>query len=140
MGLGFVYLVFAPSIATTPLAGHAVARLGVRPTFWAAIGVALAGLPMLVVPSLPVVLAGLTLVGVGTFLAQAVATGFVGRAATVDRGSASGIYLASYFTGGLVGSAVLGQVFDRFGWSACVTGIGLSLAVAAMLGFRLKVA
>ena len=70
-------------------------------------------------------LAGLALVGIGTFFAQATATGFVSRTATADRGSASGLYLASYFFGGLVGSAVLGQVFDRFGWAACVAGIGL---------------
>ena len=59
------------------------------------------------------VLAGMVLVGVGTFFAQAAATGFVGRAATENRGVASGTYLACYFVGGLVGSAVLGQVFDR---------------------------
>ena len=79
------------------------------------------------------------LIGVGTFFAQAAATGFVGRAATADRGSASGIYLACYFFGGLVGSAVLGQLFDRLGWSACVLGIALALIVAASLAFRLKV-
>jgi len=140
MGLGFVYFVFAPSIVTTPLAGAAVAKLGARRTFWAAIAVAIAGLPMLVVPSLPLVLGGLALVGVGTFFAQAVATGFVGRAASADRGSASGIYLACYFAGGLVGSAVLGQAFDHLGWAACVTGVGLALGLAALLGARLKVA
>ena len=79
------------------------------------------------------------LIGVGTFFAQATATGFVSRAATTDRGAASGIYLASYFSGGLVGTAILGQVFDRIGWPACVGGIGLSLAVAALLALRLKV-
>ena len=46
-----------------------------------------------------------------------------------DRGSASGIYLACYFFGGLVGTAVLGQLFDRLGWAACVAGIGAALAV-----------
>lgn len=138
MALGFVYFVFLPSIVSTPLAGHAVARFGVQRTFWTAIAIAIAGLPLLVVPALPAVLAGLALVGVGTFLAQAVATGFVGRAATVDRGAASGIYLACYFAGGLVGSAVLGQVFDRFGWGACVAGVGAALALAAALGLRLK--
>src|SRR5260370_919162 len=66
------------------------------------------------------------------------AVGFVGRAATTDRGSARGIYLSCYFCGGLVGSAVLGQLFDRFGWAACVAGIGLSLIVAAVLAVRLK--
>ncbi len=97
-----------------------------------------AGLPLLLLPSLAAVLAGLALVGVGTFFAQATATGFVGRAATSDRGSASGIYLACYFLGGLVGSAVLGQVFDRFGWPACVGGIGAALLAAALLAIRLK--
>ena len=92
---------------------------------------------MLVSSNLTAVLTGLALVGVGTFFAQATATGFVGRAATADRGSASGIYLACYFFGGLIGAAVLGQVFDRFGWTACVSGVALSLAVAALLAVRL---
>ena len=140
MALGFVYLVFLPAIFTTPLAGRVVARFGTRPTFWGALGVAAAGLPLLLTPSLPAVLAGLALVGVGTFFAQATATGFVGRAATTDRGSASGIYLACYFLGGLVGTAVLGQLFDRLGWAACVAGIGLALALAAWLAAGLRMA
>ncbi len=138
MALGFVYFVFLPSIVTTPFAGAAVQRLGTRPVCWSALALAGAGLPLLLLPNLPAVLAGLMLVGVGTFFAQAAATGFVGRAATADRGSASGIYLACYFSGGLIGSAILGQLFDRFGWTACVAGIGLSLLVAAALTVRLR--
>ncbi len=138
MQLGFVYFVFLPAILTTPLAGKVARRFGTRPTFWAALAVAGAGLPLLLTPSLPAVLIGLAFVGVGTFFAQAAATGFVSRAATGDRGSASGIYLACYFLGGLVGSAILGQVFDRLGWTACVAGIALSLTLAALLAFRLK--
>jgi predicted MFS family arabinose efflux permease len=138
MALGFVYFVFLPSVLTTPLAGRAVQRFGTRPTFWGAIAVAGAGLPLLLAPSLAPVLGGMALVAVGTFFAQATATGFVGRAATADRGSASGIYLACYFFGGLIGTAVLGQLFDRFGWAACVAGIGVALFGAAILGFRLQ--
>src|SRR3989440_2217882 len=44
MAVGFVYFVFLPSIVTTPLAGHAVARFGTRPTFWGALSLAGAGL------------------------------------------------------------------------------------------------
>jgi len=138
MTLGFVYFVFLPSVLTTPLAGRAIQRFGTRPTFWGALAVAGAGLPLLLAPSLVPVIAGMALFAIGTFFAQATATGFVGRAATTDRGSASGIYLACYFFGGLVGTAVLGQLFDRFGWAACVAGIGAALAVAALLAFRLK--
>ena len=138
MALGLVYFVFLPSIFTTPLAGRAVARFGVQPTMWVALGVAGAGLPLLLAESLVFVIAGLALVGVGTFFAQATATGFVGRATIGDRGSASGLYLASYFLGGLAGAAVLGQLFDRIGWGACVTGIGVALAAAAWLAVRLQ--
>jgi MFS transporter, YNFM family, putative membrane transport protein len=140
MELGFVYFVFLPSIVTTLLAGAFVARFGTRLTLWLGLGVAGLGLPLLVLPTLLAVLIGMVLVAVGTFFAQATATGFVGHAATNERGAASGIYLASYFFGGLVGTAVLGQLFDRFGWIACVAGIALALAIAAALAFRLKMA
>jgi MFS transporter, YNFM family, putative membrane transport protein len=140
MQLGFVYFVFLPSVLTTPLAGRAVERIGTRRTLWAGLGIAALALPLLVAPSLPAVLIGMILMGVGTFLAQATATGFVSRVATVDRGAASGIYLACYFLGGLVGTAVLGQAFDRLGWTATVAGIGASLAVAAALAASLTMA
>jgi predicted MFS family arabinose efflux permease len=138
MQVGFVYFVFLPSIATTLLAGRAASRIGTRLTLWASLAVAAAGLPLLLAPNLLGVLGGLVLVAIGTFFAQAIATGHVGRAAAADRASASGIYLASYFSGGLIGSAVLGQAFDRFGWVACVLGIALSLAAAALLVLRLR--
>ena len=137
MGLGFVYFVFLPAIFTTPLAGRAVERFGTRITLWVALALAGAGLPLLLLHDLPAVMLGLAMIGVGTFFAQATTTGFIGRAATIDRGAASGIYLACYFFGGIVGSLVLGQLFDRVGWTACVTGIGAALALSALLAFRL---
>ena len=138
MELGLVYFVFLPSVLTTPFAGAAVRRYGTRPTFWTALALAGLGLPLLLQPNLLSVLVGLVFVGAGTFFAQAAATGFVGRAATTDRGSASGIYLGCYFLGGLIGTAVLGQIFDRFGWLACVAGIAVALTVAAALAVRLR--
>jgi MFS transporter, YNFM family, putative membrane transport protein len=138
MDLGFAYFVFLPSVVTTLLAGWTVSRAGTRATLWGALGLAGLGLSLLLVPNVAAVIAGMVLVGVGTFFAQAIATGFVSCAATADRGSASGIYLACYFAGGLVGTAVLGQVFDRLGWPACVAGIALSLVAAATLTVRLK--
>ena len=137
MALGFSYFVFLPSVVTTPLAGRFARRVGTRPALWGALALAGLGLPMLVAPRLDLVLAGLVLVAVGTFAAQAIGTGYVGRIATADAGTASGLYLAAYFTGGIVGSIVLGQVFVAFGWIACVIGIGLALLLAARLTGRL---
>jgi predicted MFS family arabinose efflux permease len=138
MDLGLVYFVFLPSVVTTLFAGKAVVRFGTRPAIWGALAVAAIGLPLMLSSRLAEVLTGMVLVGVGTFFAQASATGFVGRAAHENRGVASGTYLACYFLGGLVGSVVLGQLFDQLGWTACVTGIGASLALAAGLTFRLR--
>ena len=138
MTLGLVYLVFLPSIFTTPLAGRVVACFGARVALVLGFAIALAGLPLLLSPALASVLAGLVLVGIGTFLAQATATGFVSRTAQGDRAAASGLYLASYFLGGLAGSAVLGAAFDHAGWVGCVIGIGAALAIAAVLALRLR--
>jgi len=138
MQVGLVYFVFLPSMLTTPLAGATASRVGVQPALWGGLIVALAGLPLLLLSSLPTVLLGMVMVAAGTFFAQAIATGFVNRAAEAARGSASGIYLASYFSGGLLGSVILGQVFDRVGWPGCVAGIGCALLIACALTFRLR--
>ena len=103
MGWGFVYFVFQPSIVTTLLAGKAVALSDML------------GLPLMLSSYLADVLAGMVMVRVGAFFAQASATGFVGQAARIIRGVASGTYLACYFSGGLVCGAVLGQVYDQLG-------------------------
>lgn len=138
MALGLVYLVFAPSILTTPLAGWGVARLGVRPAIWLGLGLAGLGLLGLATRDLTAILAGMTAVGVGTFFAQAAATGFVGRAATTDRSAASGLYLAGYFAGGLAGAWSLGVVYESQGWNGCLVGVALALAVGAVLTFWLR--
>jgi predicted MFS family arabinose efflux permease len=138
MSLGLVYFAFLPSMVTTPIAGKITSRYGARLSFFASLGFALVGLPMLLSSSLAIVLAGLAIVGVGTFFAQATATGFVGRAAKSDRAAASGMYLASYYLGGLAGAALLGQVFDRIGWSATVGGVAIALVLAALCAAMLK--
>jgi MFS transporter, YNFM family, putative membrane transport protein len=138
MQIGFVYLVFAPSIVTTPLAGRLVGRVGARNAVWIGLAIACLGALMTLSGSIGLVLAGLALFGVGTFLAQAVATGFVGRAAETDRGGAGALYLASYFSGGVVGAVVLGRLFDAFGWTACQLGVLAALGIAAALAGRFE--
>lgn len=138
MALGLVYFVFLPSMVTTPLAGRVASRLGPRPTFFASLGLALAGLPLLLADTIVPVIAGLTMVGVGTFFAQATATGFVGRAARTDRAAASGIYLASYYLGGLAGAWAIGQMYDRAGWAPAVVLVAVSLVAAAGLAALLR--
>jgi YNFM family putative membrane transporter len=136
--LGLVFLVFAPSMITTPLAGAVTRNTGPGPAAAVSLAVALLGLVLLLVPSLTSVIVGMTLVGIGTFFAQAVATGHVGRIAKSDKAAASGLYLSSYYCGGLAGAAVIGMLFDSYGWSAAVAGVFVALALAAILGLGLR--
>ena len=136
--LGLVFLVFLPSMVTTPMAGLVIRRTGPGMASAGSLALALFGLVLLLLPNLYSVIAGLTLVGVGTFFAQAVATGHVGRIAQGDKAAASGLYLSSYYCGGLVGAAVIGQLFDRLGWSAAVVGVFAALAAAGILGLGLR--
>ena len=133
MALGLVYFVFLPSMITTPLAGRVARRFGPKNGVALTLGAAIVGLAAMLTTSLSVVLVGMALVASGTFLAQAIATGHVGRTATREKAAASGIYLASYYAGGLIGSLVLGQVFDRVGWAACVALLIGVLVVAIAL-------
>ncbi|MEM8788059.1 MAG: MFS transporter [Pseudomonadota bacterium] len=134
--LGVVYLVFAPALLTTPLAGRAVARWGPRPVYWAAAVISILGLVLLLVPSLPPVLLGLALMGAGTFFAQAAATGFVGRRAVSHHAAANGLYLTSYYMGGLLGALVLGQIYVRSGWPATVGLLIAAMALSCLLARR----
>jgi predicted MFS family arabinose efflux permease len=136
--LGLVFLVFAPSMLTTPLAGAVTRNTGPGPASAVSLAVALLGLVLLLVPRLISVIVGMTLVGIGTFFAQAVATGHVGRIARGDKAAASGLYLSSYYCGGLAGAAVIGLLFDGYGWTAAVAGVFVALALAAILGLGLR--
>ncbi|MBA1138732.1 MFS transporter [Mesorhizobium neociceri] len=133
MALGLIYFVFLPSMLTTPLAGRVTAGLGPRTGIGATLAMAIVGLLLLLTASLPIVLAGMALVAMGTFLAQAIATGHVSRTASRDRTAASGIYLASYYAGGLAGSFVIGQIYDRIGWAVCVAVLVTVLAGAIVV-------
>jgi YNFM family putative membrane transporter len=137
MQLGFVYFVFVPSIILTPLAGRVARRFGARRTIIASLGVAALAPPSLLSVKLELVLAGLAIVAAGTFFAQATATGFVSRTSAKARGSAGGIYLSSYYAGGLAGSVLLGRLFDGFGWPATVAAIGAALLIGCVLALHL---
>jgi MFS transporter, YNFM family, putative membrane transport protein len=139
MHLGIVYLVFLPSIFTTPQAGRLSAWMGLRRAAWFGIAIALAGTGLMALDALGAVLAGMCLVAVGTFLVQALATGFVSRAAKGDRAAASGLYLASYFSGGLVGAIVLGQVYTTSGWDVMLLCVAVVLMFAAILARKFAV-
>lgn len=138
MQLGLIYFVFLPSLFTTPLGGLIAHRLGAGVGIIVTLFFAVLGLIALLSNSLGVVLVGLAMIAIGTFLAQALATSQVGRIAGTEKAAASGAYLASYYTGGLFGSLLVGQLYDHFGWNACVLALVATLALAMLFASALR--
>lgn len=132
MQLGVVYVAFVPSIISTPLAGRLVGRVGFGQALRIALLSGATGLPLLAASSLPAVVLGMALLAAGTFSAQAIATGYVTHRAREAGTVASGLYLASYYIGGLAGTIVIGLIFEHFGWGASLITTAAVLLMAGL--------
>jgi predicted MFS family arabinose efflux permease len=130
--VGATYLVFGAALLVTPNTGLIVQRFGLRNTGAAFALVALIGVLLTLSQSLTWVMAGLALVGIGTFSGQATATSRVGLLPGGDRAARSAAYLFSYYAGGFAGTGLLGLIYASGGWSYCAWS--LALVFAAMAG------
>ncbi|MEO1776445.1 MAG: MFS transporter [Pseudomonadota bacterium] len=137
--LGLVYLVFLPSLITTPIAGDLVARFGPQRLFMGAAALSLAAIAATLPGNLMATLLGLAVLAAATFQMQAAATAFVGRVAEGNRAAANGLYLTAYYLGGLMGALVVGLVYEAGGWTGAALVIALALAGAAALARQLSV-
>jgi YNFM family putative membrane transporter len=131
--LGMLYTVFLASLLATPAAGPAVRSLGDANAISLGAAVSLGGVLLTLCTTISIVMAGLALVGVGTFFNQAVATAFTGRAGGDAKAAAGGLYLASYYSGGICGALLLGLVYDTWAWPGCVVVTGAAFALTACI-------
>jgi YNFM family putative membrane transporter len=126
-----VYLVYAAGVVASPLAGRLSGRIAPRTLIGVGLAVELAGMLALLARPLPVVIAGLVVLVLGTFTAQAVAPAFVNVTARSAKGGASALYLTSYYVGGTLGSTLPGLALQGFGWTgvvvACAAAVGGAL-------------
>lgn len=132
--VSLVFVVFLLAIVVTPRVGAVIARIGLVPTFLAAVVVGIAGLALAAVGAggaTWAIVVGLALTCVAVFAGQSCATGFVARHVVVARSSAVGLYLTAYYLGGAVAAIALGPVFVAFGWLGCVVALAIVLALSA---------
>jgi predicted MFS family arabinose efflux permease len=128
--VGCIFLAYLAGTAASALAGRLADRHGARVVYGGAVGLAALAALVTVPDVLVTVLCGLTLVTAGFFGAHAVASGWVGRLATVARAQAAGLYLLAYYAGSSLGGWVGGLVFERAGWSATVVYVVALFALA----------
>jgi YNFM family putative membrane transporter len=135
--LGTIFVVYLVGVATTPLSGAIVARIGRRRLVALSGGLWIAGLLITLVPSLPAILAGLAACVACGFMCQSCATSYVAVTARQARSSAVGLYVTFYYAGGGLGAVVPGYAWAAAGWPGCVACgiVVIVLMVAVALAF-----
>jgi YNFM family putative membrane transporter len=118
-----VYLVYAAGVVSARWAGRVSGRISPR--------------TLIAARPLSLVVAGLVVLVLGTFTAQAVAPAFVNVTAETAKGGASALYLTSYYVGGTLGSALPGLAYQAVGWNGvvatCAGATLLALVANALL-------
>ncbi|ACG75336.1 major facilitator superfamily MFS_1 [Anaeromyxobacter sp. K] len=132
-----VYLVYAAGVVASPIAGRLAGRIPPRRLIGIGLVVEALGMLAALAGSLPLAIAGLLVLVLGTFTAQAVAPGFVNVTARTAKGGASALYLTFYYVGGTLGSAVPGLALHAAGWpgvvATCVAGVGVGFVANWLL-------
>jgi YNFM family putative membrane transporter len=132
-----VYLVYAAGAVSSRVAGRLTGRFSPRALIATGLVVEAAGMALTLARPLAVVVLGLVVLVVGTFVAQAVAPAFVNATAETAKGGASALYLTSYYVGGTLGSALPGLAWQAAGWAgvigACVAATLVAMAANALL-------
>ncbi len=129
--LGAIFVTYLAGAAAVLGLGRAVARFGRRTLVLFAILLWACGALVTLVPSLPVIVAGLAVAACGGFIVQATSTGYVAMTAGTGRTSAIGFYAASYYIGGSVGAVLPGLTWSIGGWPACVAMVLAMLVLMA---------
>jgi YNFM family putative membrane transporter len=107
--LGLIFVVYITGVLS-PVAGALSERFGRKKVM------ATAGISLTVVHSLAMIMAGLLLLCAGLFSTQPAASAYIGDNAHEGKGSATSLYLFSYYIGGSAGAFFPGFLWDAYGW------------------------
>ncbi len=118
--LGSVFVIYLLGVVATPVATRLALRFGRRRTVLLAAIAGSAGLLLTLVPWLPAILAGLSLVAAGVFTEQVLSVGYVAAAARRSRSTAVGLYVTCYYVGGSLGGILPASIWRHLGWPGCV--------------------
>jgi YNFM family putative membrane transporter len=136
-GISWVFAVYLAGVVVSPIAGRLAGHVPPRAIIGAGLAVAAASSAATLARPLWAVVLALVLFTIGMFTAQAVAPAFVNASARRAKGGASALYLASYYVGGALGSALPGLALARWGWPGVVgcscASLGLALVANATL-------
>jgi YNFM family putative membrane transporter len=138
---GLVFVVYPIGTLGSIVAGRLADRFSRRAVVPIGCGIALAGVLLTLVGSLPVIVLGLAVMTAGFFAVHGVASGWVptrAHAGGVAAGQAASLYLFAYYVGSSVFGSLTGQAWSLAAWPGVVLLAGGLFAVTGLLALRLR--
>jgi predicted MFS family arabinose efflux permease len=137
--LGSIFLVYLAGSMLTPWTGAAVSRFGRRNFVLGVLGVWICGLFVMLVPSIPVIIAGLVVCATCGFLCQASSTSYVAISAQGGTSSAVGLYVLFFYIGGSMGAYLPGLAWEALGWPSAIAMVaGVIVIMGTIVASRWK--
>jgi YNFM family putative membrane transporter len=125
-------------MVASSVAGTLADRLGHGRVLIAGIVIAATGIGLTLLQWLPGIISGISVLTIGFFITHSVASGWVGRMASGNKGHAASLYLLAYY----VGSSIMGSIGGWFWvvgrWLAVGCYAGALLAFALLAALRLQ--
>lgn len=128
--LGTIFVTYLLGALTAPVTARLIVAWGRKWTVLMAGAVAVAGMLLTLVPSLPAILIGLSLLATAIFTEQTVSIGYVAVAGERSRSTAVGLYVTCYYAGGSLGGIAPAGIWSHLGWPGCVALVIVVQAVA----------
>jgi YNFM family putative membrane transporter len=136
--VGAMSILYLLGIFSSVWAGKLADKFGRRNVLWAVMSVMIAGLLITLLDNVLAIVVGLGLFTFGFFASHSVASSWVGRRARAPQALASAIYLFMYYLGSSVIGWLSGYLWSHGGWPGVVLLLGAILAVALLVGLRLR--
>ena len=133
--IGLIFIVYVFGITASSVAGALADRLGRRYVLGGGLSMMIGGVGLTLSSSLWTMILGIVLITAGFFAAHSVASSWVGRLTTANKGHASSLYLLNYYLGASAIGSGGGWFWAAQGWSgvAGFTSVLLALALAAAI-------
>lgn len=127
--ISYIYFAYAFGIIGAPLAGSIASKVGMNPVRLIGVLLLAVGCLLTVPTTLPLIIIGYCIICLGFFSAHSLTAASVSKEATHHKGSASSLYLVSYYIGMAAGSTLVTPLWQFAGW----TGLAIFSAVVPVV-------
>ncbi|MGN4124012.1 MFS transporter [Lysinibacillus sphaericus] len=118
--ISFIFLAYSLGIIGSPIASAIAEKIGINCIRTCGVLLLVSGITLTLSQSLVIIIVGLCIACLGFFTAHALTSATVSRTAIHQKGSASSLYLVSYYIGVTCGSTLLSPIWGFYQWQGIV--------------------